>query len=386
MPRSEKAPLEPPPFDCIALILQGGGALGAYQAGAYQALAEGGLHPDWLAGISIGAINAAIIAGNRPGQRVERLRDFWQTVSTDHGWADLVELTVPFARGNAARGLFSQWSSTHALLTGQPGFFEPRVPPAWMHAPGTPEATSYYDTSKLRATLEALVDFDYLNAGEIRLSVGAVNVRTGNFTYFDSEHRELRPEHIMASGALPPGFPAVEIDGERYWDGGLVSNTPLQWLLESQPFVDTLAFQIDLWSALGTFPNNLAEVAERQKDIQYSSRTRLNTDQFRNRQNMRRAVAALLDKLPPELADEPEVKYLREQANHHVFNIVHLIYRRKSYESHFKDYEFSRVAMNDHWQAGHNDVRRALRHADVLKRPQGLNCVVTHDINSGHYD
>src|SRR4029077_14945779 len=175
----------------------------------------------------------------------------------------------------------------------------------WLHPPGTTSATSFYDTSRLKETLEELVDFDRINAQRLRFSVGAVNVRSGNFVYFDNTTHRIGPEHIMASAALPPGFPAVEIEGEHYWDGGLVSNTPLQWLLESIPHRDTLAFQVDLWSALGELPRTLAEVSTRQKEIQSSSRTRAGTDSFKNVQRLRRAMADLFEKLPGDLQNGP---------------------------------------------------------------------------------
>ena len=283
-----------PPFECTALLLQGGGALGAYQAGVYEALSEAGIHPDWVAGISIGAVNSAIIAGNPPEKRVEGLRRFWERITSDvfGSWAQ--DFLKPLMKGDWVRGLMNQVSANSAMLSGASGFFVPRVPSPWLHPRGSIEATSFYDASGLRNTLESLVDFDRINAREMRFSVGAVNVRSGNFVYFDSTTHTIRPEHVMASGALPPGFAAVEIDGERYWDGGLISNTPLQWVLDSTPRQDTLAFQVDLWSARGEFPGDMAEVETRQKEIQYSSRTRANTDQFKRAQRIRNTVAALL--------------------------------------------------------------------------------------------
>ncbi|HEX3351115.1 MAG TPA: patatin-like phospholipase family protein, partial [Acetobacteraceae bacterium] len=225
----------------VALVLQGGGALGSYQAGVYEALASSDYKPDWVAGISIGAINAALIAGNSPATRVEKLREFWRTITRPAIWpgriSDLVNgAGLPFDLGK-------QISAMHALMLGQPNFFAPRKPTDWWfgHTP-----TSYYDTSSLKSTLERLVDFDRVNSREIRFSVGAVNVRTGNFAYFDNAEIEIRTEHVLASGALPPGFPSVEIDGEHYWDGGLVSNTPLQYVIEYYPRRSHLVFQVDL--------------------------------------------------------------------------------------------------------------------------------------------
>jgi NTE family protein len=370
------------PFECVALVLQGGGALGAYQAGVYEALSEAGIQPDWIAGISIGAINAAIIAGNPPNSRVDRLREFWTRVTADGPWPYLGDANLGLARGEAARNLFSQMSATMALATWASGFFATRPVTPWLQSGGTIEATSFYDTKGLKLTLERLVDFDRLNAGVARFSIGAVNVRTGNFVYFDSTTHTIQPEHVMASGALPPGFPAIEIEGEHYWDGGLVSNTPLQWVVDQEPRRDTLAFQVDLWSARGDFPRNMLEVITREKEIRFSSRTRAGTDQFKHVQSLRRAVAGLLEKLPDELQNSPEAKLLRTAADRKVYNIVQLIYRARNYEGHSKDYEFSRVSMEDHWRAGYHDARRTLRHREVLERPTNHEGVFTFDLGA----
>jgi NTE family protein len=369
-----------PPFECIALLLQGGGALGAYQGGCYEALAEAGIHPDWVAGISIGAINSALIAGNPPEARVEKLRQFWEQVTTDtfEGWGQ--DLMTPLLKGDWSRSLLSQMSAGLAMVDGAAGFFTPRSPWPWFRPTGSIEATSFYDTAGLKSTLESLVDFDRINAEAVRFSVGAVNVRTGNFVYFDTATHTIRPEHVMASGALPPGFPAVEIDGERYWDGGLISNTPLQWVMDSLPRQDTLAFQVDLWSARGTFPGNLAEVETRRKEIQYSSRTRANTDQFKYAQRVRNTVASLLAQLPEELKASPEAQLLSEIADRKAYTIAHLIYRASGCEGHAKDYEFSRSSMETHWRAGYHDTVRTLRHPHLLERPANHEGVVVFDL------
>jgi NTE family protein len=374
------------PFECIALLLQGGGALGAYQAGVYEALSEAGIHPDWVAGISIGAVNSAIIAGNPPEKRVEKLRGFWELVTKDVLGRWMPGFLTTSMQGDWLRGVLNQVSANSAMLGGVPGFFTPRHPPPWLRPTGTIEATSFYDTAKLKSTLESLVDFDRINAQEMRFSVGAVNVRSGNFVYFDSTTHTIGPEHVMASGALPPGFAAVEIEGESYWDGGLVSNTPLQWVLDSASRRDTLAFQVDLWNARGGFPRNLAEVQTRQKEIQYSSRTRANTDQFKRAQRIRNTVAALLESLPDDLKDEPNAKLLRSIADRKVYNMVHLIYRAKAYEGNSKDYEFSCSSMETHWGAGYHDTVRTLRHPDVLKRPTNLEGVAVFDLDRDDRD
>ncbi|MCC6212850.1 MAG: DUF3734 domain-containing protein [Burkholderiales bacterium] len=368
-----------PPFECIALLLQGGGALGSYQAGVYQALAEAGLHPDWVAGISIGAINAAIIAGNAPEKRIDRLREFWEGITASPLGVPSFE-AIPI-HDDFLHRLINQARAAGTLVGGAPGFFTPRLPPPFLQPPGLPEALSYYDTSPLKDTLERLVDFDRINGGGTRFSVGAVNVRTGNFTYFDTQTHRIGPAHVLASGSLPPGFPAVEIDGEHYWDGGIVSNTPLQWVIDSQPRRDMLAFQVDLWSARGDFPRDLNEVGVRLKDIQYSSRTRSATDQFRAKQRLRRAAARLLEQLPREALEQPEAKLIAEEACRKVFNIVHLIYRARNYEGTSKDYEFSRRTMQEHWQSGYHNAVRTLRHPEVLQRPDSPDGVRTFDLH-----
>lgn len=362
-----------PPFDCIALLLQGGGSLGAYQGGVYEALAEAGLHPDWVAGISIGAINAAIIAGNPPDERVERLRSFWERITANPlgNWADPWFIYgKPLAPvGDLAHGLLGQLSAFQALVAGAPGFFQPRFPPPWLFPAGGAQSTSFYDTAALTATLESLIDFKLLNSKAMRFGIGAVNVKTGNFAYFDTATHTIGPEHILASGALPPGFPAIEIDGEHYWDGGLVSNTPLQWVVDAEPRQDMLAFQVDLWSSRGDLPRDLTEVTVRQKEIQYSSRTRANTDQLKRLQKIRSALTRLLQDSSEEARQTVEARLLAEFADPKVYNIVQLIYRSKRYEGNSKDYEFSRLSMADHWRAGYEDAVQTLQHREIFERP-----------------
>lgn len=362
------------PFDRVALLLQGGGALGAYQAGVYEALAETALHPDWVLGISIGAINAAIIAGNAPEKRVEKLRGFWEEICSP-AMGFNAEFVCLFERGEAARACANQLNAAMAACAGVPGFFKPRMPNPWFHRPGAIEATSYFDTRPLKATLERFVDFDRVNADkkDARLSLGAVNVRSGNLVYFDNMTHIIGPEHVMASGALPPGLPAIEIDGEYYWDGGLVSNTPFQWLVTNtrvteERLPDALVFQVDLWSARGGFPRSMAEVATRQKEIQYSSRTRAFTDFVRKLHKVEHCVAALLEQLPEAFKQSEEAKFLASIAKRHAYNLVHLIYRPRGYEGDSKDYEFSRTSMAEHWRSGYGDTLRTLRHSEVLER------------------
>jgi NTE family protein len=353
-----KPPVRPASYDKkVGLVLQGGGALGSYQAGVYEALAASEYPPDWVAGISIGAINAAIIAGNAPEQRVARLRSFWE------------EITAPTASWPAGlSGTFATWQRNAgglaALMLGQPGFFAPRMLPEWV---SQPVPTSYYSTAALKQTLERLVDFDRINKGkEMRLSVGAVNVRTGRFAYFDSARITIRPEHVMASGSLPPGFPPVEIDGEYYWDGGLVSNTPLQYVLDHSPRRSRLTFQVDLFQARGQLPTDLEQVSEREKDIRFSSRTRIVTENFRHKHEVRHAINELIDILPPELRNTEQAKRLYEFGCVTEMDIVQLIYRPHEPQGACKDYEFSRVTMNTRWAQGLADACTTLLAAPWL--------------------
>jgi NTE family protein len=294
-----------------------------------------------------------------------------------------VTLDAPFTdlmNSDHTRNFLNQVNASFAAVFGANGFFSARPLAPWLQAGGTHAATSIYDTGALKTTLERLVDFDRINAGMTRFSAGAVNVRTGNLVYFDTATHTIRPEHILASGALPPGFPAVEIDGEHYWDGGLVSNTPLQYVIECGARQDTLVFQVDLWSARGQNPRNMADVVTRQKEIQYSSRTRASTDQFKSLHRLQRELAALLNRLPEDLREHEDVRLLRTAASHNVHNLVHLIYRARDYEGHSKDYEFSRLSMQDHWRAGYHDALRTLRHPEVLARPTNADGVSTFDL------
>ena len=361
-------------FATQALVLQGGGALGAYQAGVYEEANEHFSSLDWIAGVSIGAINAALIAGNAPNQRVAKLKEFWQQVSSGAGQS------LPNMGGD--RSALNQWSALSGMLFGIPGFFSPRMSPTLLMGGAAP-VLSYYDTAPLKLTLERLIDFDRINATdkEMRLSVGAVNVKTGNSIYFDNTRHTIKAEHIMASGALPPGFPPVHIDGEDYWDGGIVSNTPLQYVLDEHPRSERLVvLQVDLFSANGNMPKTLSDVAQRQKDITYSSRTRMNTDAMSANINLQQALSDLMGKLPPKLRDDPSVQVLRAHMQCEPIDIVHLIYRNKAYELDSKDYEFSRNAVADHWQAGMQDMKATLEHPEWLENAT-QNGITTFDLS-----
>jgi NTE family protein len=372
------------PFERVALLLQGGGALGAYQAGVYQALDEAGLYPSWVAGISIGAMNSAIIAGNPPERRVAHLREFWELVSASP--LGLPNFTAFESKSQFGRQFINQAQAANTLMFGAPHFFSPRLPPPSVWPPSDPLKASYYDNAPARATLERLVDFDLINKRQIRFSVGAVDVCSGNFQYFDSDNCKIRVEHVMASGSLPPAFAATEVDDNFYWDGGLISNTPLQWVLDSQPRKDTLAFQVDLWSARGDLPKDMIEVEIRQKEIIYSSRNRAATDQYKHAQKLRIALANLLRDIPEELRNGDDAKLLAGTANDKVCNIVHLIYRAKKYEGIAKDFEFSRRTMEEHWSAGYNNARQTLKNPEVLQLPDRSVGVRTFDIGDDKAD
>ncbi|MDQ3039664.1 MAG: patatin-like phospholipase family protein, partial [Pseudomonadota bacterium] len=333
-------------YETVALVMQGGGALGAYQCGVYEALHDAGLRPDWLAGTSIGAINAAIIAGNAPEQRVARLREFWELICEPAGALDWPGLMM---RGALAwlpdETMRSTWagslSAMTSLLQGQRGFFSARPLPPYTFSDGSAQATSFYDSAPLRDTLTRMVDFDRIHDDpDVRLTVGACCVQTGNMVYFDSDEIRLDADHILASCALPPAFAPVRIGNDLFWDGGLVSNTPLEHVLNTTPRRDTLALQVDLWSARGPRPQTMMDVLERAKDVQFSSRTRHGTDTVKRLQLLRTALNELLEQLPPDALDKRLSAVLEPWLNDRVFNIIHLIYQAKPHEEQFKDYAF----------------------------------------------
>ncbi|WP_093080969.1 DUF3734 domain-containing protein [Sphingobium sp. AP50] len=361
-PRRARTPLSLPRE--IALLLQGGGALGSFQSGVYERLDELGVDVTWVAGISIGAANAAIIAGNPPHRRLSRLKKFWYTLSG--GMPNMILPEIDHIREAAHLG-----AAATVAAFGVPGMFRPRLWPATLMPEGSAGAISFYDTAPLKDTLDACVDWDLLNDGPVRLSVGAVDVETGNFAYWDTRgpggNTRIDARHIMASGALPPGLPPIEIDGRWYWDGGIVSNTPLAHVLNHQT-EDMLVFQVDLFPAEGPMPRQMTDVYSRMKDIQYSSRTRQVTDQYLRLRREHGAIQCLLDKLPPELQDSAEAQKLREMLDGGSVNIVHLIYRSRNWESGAKDFEFSRSTMLDHWSQGRDAVEEVMHKGDLIAR------------------
>ncbi len=368
-------------------MLQGGGALGSYQAGVYEELSRGGIVPDWVAGISIGALNAAIIAGNAPGERVAALRKFWETISKP------VNLPgTPVANGlpngswgDLSRAWLESIDAWRALTEGQRGFFRPRYglgrPP--MLATG-PDKASFYDTAPMLATLEEMVDFDRINDGDIRVSVGAVDVATSKLVYFDNRETRLDARHFLASGSLPPGFPAIEIGGRYYWDGGLVSNTPLAWVLDQEPRCDSLVFQVDLWNADGELPHTMMDVFEREKEIRYASRTQRVTSAEGRERHFRRLLREVLEHVPPERREsEAWCQHAERLAEDNRTSVVQLVYRDNAEIGHFKDYRFGMAAMQTHWKAGVADAARALAHPEWLELPGGQHTFVTHELDPG---
>lgn len=359
----------------VALVLQGGGALGAYQAGVYTALHDAGFRPDWVSGVSIGAINSAIIAGNPPERRIERLHTFWNRVTTP----DL----MPFAAdGDDFRRARNARSALTTMLFGQRGFFQPNPINPFFAPRGGRYATAFYDTSPLRETLLELVDFNLLNRPDrCRFSVGAVDIRTGNLSFFDNRDMHIGPEHIMASGALPPALPAVKVGSDHYWDGGLVSNTPLQHLLDQDDLQNTLVFQVDLFPARGAMPRDMREVLGRMKDIRYSSRTRYNTDVYKRLHDWKVKLKQALEKVPEEALSDEQRALKAKLADLPEVMILHLIHEQKVYESHARDYEFSAESMRDHWQSGEEDTQRTLARREWLEMPPEDSGVITHDVH-----
>ena len=387
------------PYPRIGLVLQGGGALGSYQAGVLEGLDKRGIYPTWVGGISIGSLNCAVIAGNAPKDRVEKLKGFWETICrnpsplaqllifADKMYAGSQMGTHMFDSTNATNieKMFGSAAASNAIMGGQQNFF---VPKHFAPGVGTPADVSFYDTSPMLATLEKFCDFDRINDHKsMRVSVGATNIRTGNFVYFDNTEMKLEPKHFLASGSLPPGFPAVEIDGEFYWDGGCVSNTPLEhfYSLGNVSQEDTLVFQIDLWSAAGELPTNIFEVMERQKDIQYSSRTRSGTNAIKEKQKLRRLLSDTLERVPDSVkSQDPWFAELQREAYSRNVNFIQLIYQDKPSEGHFKDYQFSFETMQMHWQAGLEDILETLSNPKCLELPPDGENYAEYDFHRAH--
>lgn len=361
----------------VALVLQGGGALGAYQAGIYEALHENDLAPDWVVGTSIGAINAALIAGNPHETRIERLHAFWDRVAH----RDSVDMErVP----DETRHLNTLLATVDATLRGVPGFYSPRLFGLFpLGLPVPPESASFYDTAPLSKTLSELIDFDYLNgAGNIRLTVNAVKVTSGQLVSFDSMKQTIGVEHVMASGALPPGFPPIRIEGELYWDGGLYSNTPLETVLNDTPQVDTLCFMVDLWNATGPEPTSLEHVQTRQKDIMYASRSKRHIEAYLQTHQLQHTVRELYERLPDKLKTKDDKELMAALASDSTIHIVRLPYGGQDWNMASKDINFSKGSLDWRWQQGYGDATRAIQQAGWLSDSRAHTGIVVHDIEN----
>ncbi len=338
-------------FPRVAYVLQGGGSLGAYQMGVVKGLLEAGYEPDWLSATSIGAIQAAIIVGNPPNKRIERLEEFWRRVAT------YTPLDM-FGELGTTQTMYNMLGTSSALLWGQPGFFSPKWYNGGLPVLGDPRSLSYYDTTPLKETLLELIDFDLLNSCPIRLSLGSVQISTGHLIYFNNINYRITPEHIMASAALPPGFPAIEINDELYWDGGVHSNSPLEVILEAIPADDTLCFLIDCFGGHPFIPSNMNEIDERVKDISYSTHAQRTILNYMQRQKMRFAFRDL-KKL---LTEEQLQKYgdtLDVGAPHHG-TLVHIVYSARIDKAASKDYNFGQVVINKRIETGYSDAQALL--------------------------
>jgi NTE family protein len=358
----------------VVLVLQGGGALGAYQGGVYQALHEAGVEPDWLIGTSIGAINASIIAGNKPEDRLARLQEFWRRVERSTFWG-------AFPAWTGVSNALSSWTT---LATGIPGFFETNMR-AFLgaHVPLGADHAGYYSTEPLRQTLAELVDFSLINNKTPRLTVGAAHVRSSVMHYFDSREMDLAPAHVMASGALPPAFPAVRIDGELYWDGGILSNTPAERIFEDKPRRSSLIFAVHLWNPTGGEPDTIWEILHRHKDIQYSSRIASHIVRQRESHRLRHVITELLKYVPEEARKDPMVKELASYSCRTRMHVVRLLAPRLDDESHIKDIDFTPAGIRARWEAGYADTNRALARQAWLDEYDLLEGVILHEPEPG---
>lgn len=359
----------------VVLVLQGGGALGAYQVGVYQALHEAGIEPDWIIGTSIGAINASLIAGNEPARRLEALREFWYRVECHQAWNRLPAWT-------GVSDALSYWS---ILLGGVSGFFRPN-PAAFLgsHVPLGVDQAGFYSTAPLRETLGELVDFSLINRRQPRLTVGAAHVRTSMMRYFDSRDQPIKIDHILASGALPPAFPAVRIDGELYWDGGIMSNTPTEVIFEDNPRRSSLIFAVHVWNPEGPEPGTIWEVLHRQKDIQYSSRIAGQVAKLKQAHKLRHVITQLARKLPPDVLDSEAVRELASYGCVSRMHIVQLLAPRFDNENHTKDVDFSPSGIRMRCEAGYKATVRALNEAAWLGEFDPLEGVILHRPKPDH--
>jgi NTE family protein len=354
----------------VVLVFQGGGALGAYQVGVYEALHEAGVEPDWIIGTSIGAINASLIAGNPRESRLERLNAFW----------DLMQQGAASNPLGAVAGLANVSANLGTVTRGIAGFFTPN-PPAWLspHFTLGIERAAYYTTEPLRQTLGELVDFGLVNGSGPRLTVGAVNAKTGEMRYFDSRDHDLCVEHVMASGALPPAFPAVRIDGEPYWDGGIYSNTPIEAVMDDRPRRDSVIFSVHLWNPVGPEPESIWQVGGREKDIQYASRAASHIERHRQIHRLRHVIRELQSHLPAAKKRHDRVKELSSWGCGTTMHVVRLTAPRLDGEDQTKDIDFTPGGVRARWQAGLADTRRMLARAPWRKAVDPMEGIVVHD-------
>lgn len=357
----------------IVLVLQGGGALGAYQAGVYQAFHEAGLEPDWVIGTSIGAINASIIAGNEPGARMTKLREFWMRVEHAHF---LHTPFIPF--------LGAAFRNSLTIAAGIPSFFRPNLA-AFVspHTPLGPEQAGYYSTEPLRDTLRDLVDFGRINAGQSRLTVGACDVQTSAMRYFDSREDRLSLDHVLASGALPPAFPAVRIDGRVYWDGGVLSNTPVEAVFDDERRRSGVVFVVHLWNPHGSEPRTIWEVMNRQKDLQYSSRAATHIKRQRQLHYLRHVIAELSRKLPEDIRKDPEVERLAGHGCLTRMHVVRLLAPVLDNEDHTKDIDFSAQGIKSRWEAGYRHMQETLEQAPWRVTVDPTEGFILHETRGG---
>lgn len=335
----------------VILVFQGGGALGAYQGGVYQALHEAQIEPNWVIGTSIGAINAAIIVGNDYAQRLDRIREFWNQMQRKASWG-----AAPFALmgGNIAAQMMT-------IFGGLAGYFTPNQALAWgLHASVGVEKAAFYTVDALRETLSGVVDFKRINSAQPRLTVGAVNVRSGKMHYFDSRVMPVTLNHILASGALPPAFPAIRIDGDPYWDGGIYSNTPIETVFDDNPRRDSVVFTVQVWHAAGPEPQSLWQVLNRQKDIQYASRADSHIARQEHIHRLRHIVRELVRRMPEQQRQSPEVKELAAWGCGTFMHIVRLNAPRLDHEDHLRDIDFTSMGIRARWEAGYADTMRTL--------------------------
>jgi NTE family protein len=359
----------------VVLVLQGGGALGAYQVGVYQAMHEAGIEPDWVIGTSIGAINAALIAGNRPEQRLEKLHAFWDRVEQR---ASVPAAFAPFVAPFSGSNMFANVST---VTRGIEGFFKPS-PHTWRgsHAMVGVEQAAYYDTAPLGGTLRNLVDFDYINEKHTRLTVGAVNVRTGAMRYFDNRHDHFAPQHIMASGALPPAFGAVRIDGEAYWDGGIYSNTPIEAVLDDNPRRDSVIFAVNVWQPSGPEPESVWQVMGRQKDIQYASRADSHIERQKQIHRLRHVIRQLTQELPAKSQASDHFKELASWGCGTTMHVLRLLAPKLEGEDHTKDIDFTPAGVRARWQAGYAQTLRMIERAPWQAAVDPIEGVIVHQV------